>query len=76
MCHMKKRFANTTSSRWNADASELTSSWRSIYSKVKLTLTRLTSSVHSELVYEGTPTNYCKDQTVFDAGAAPFLFVA
>ncbi len=26
--------------------------------------------------YEGTPIDYCKDQTVFDAGAAPFLLVS
>ncbi len=32
-------FANSTSSRWNADVSELTSSWPSKFSKVKLTLT-------------------------------------
>ncbi len=24
--------------------------------------------------YEGTPTDYCKDQAVFDAGAVPFRF--
>ncbi len=26
--------------------------------------------------YEGTPTDYCKDQAIFDAGAVPFLFVS
>ncbi len=47
MCHMRKGFANSTSSRLNADASELTSSWSSKFSKEKLTLTRLnSSSVH------------------------------
>ncbi len=25
-----------------------------------------------EPVYEGTPTDYCKDQAVFDEGAVPF----
>ncbi len=46
-------------------------------SKVKITLTRLTSSsAHPEPGYEGTPTDYCKDQAVFDAGAVPFLFVS
>ncbi len=75
MCHMKKGFTNSTSSRWNADASELTSSWPSKFSKVKLALTRLTSSsTHPEQVYEGTPTDYCKNQAVFDAGALPFWF--
>ncbi len=39
-------------------------------------LTRLnSSSAHTEPVYEGTRTDYCKDQAVFDAGAVPFLFV-
>ncbi len=33
------------------------------------------SSAHPEPDYEGTPTDYCKDQTVFYAGAAHFLFV-
>ncbi len=33
-----------TSSRWNADVSELTSSWPSKFSKEKLALTRLNSS--------------------------------
>ncbi len=27
------------------------------------------SSAHPEPAYEGTPTEYCKDQAVFDAGA-------
>ncbi len=72
---MKKRFANTTSSHWNADASELASSWRSKYSKVKLTLTRLTSSsAHPEPGYEGTSIDYCKDQAVFDAEAVSSQF--
>ncbi len=43
-CQIRKGFANSTSSRWNADASELTSSWPSKVSKEKLTLTRLNSS--------------------------------
>ncbi len=48
------------SSRWNPDASELTLSWTSKLSKVKLALTCLTSSyVHTEPVYEGTPTEGC-----------------
>ncbi len=41
---MRKGFVNSTSSRWNADASELTSSWPSKFSKVKLTSDHLTSS--------------------------------
>ncbi len=76
MCRMRKGFANSTSSRWNADASELISSWPSKCLKVKLALTRLTSfSVHPELAKEGTPTDYSKDQAAFDASAVPFLFV-
>ncbi len=72
---MRKGFANSTSSRWNADASELISSWPSKFSKEKLTLTQLnSSSAHPELVYEGTRSDYCKDQAVFDEGAVPFLF--
>ncbi len=72
---MRKGFASSTSSRWNADASELTSSWPSKFSKVKLTLTRLTSSsTHPEPDYEGTPTDYCKDQALFDAEAVPSQF--
>ncbi len=56
---MRKGFANSTSFRWNADASELTSSWPSKSSEVKLTLTRVTSSsVHPKPGYEGTPTDY------------------
>ncbi len=63
-------FDNSTPSRWNAGASELTS-------KVKLTLTRLTSSsAHPEPGYEGTSTDYCKDQSVFDTGAVHFRFVS
>ncbi len=46
-------------------------------SKVKLTLNRLTSSTaRTEPGYDGTPTDYCKDQVVFDAEAVPFLFVS
>ncbi len=44
------------------------------FSNVKLTLTRLTSCAHPEQGYEGTPTDYCKEQAVFDAGALPFRF--
>ncbi len=36
---MRKGFDNSTSPHWHADASELTSSWHSTLSKVKLTLT-------------------------------------
>ncbi len=69
-CVIRKGLSNSTSSSWNADASELTSSWPSKCSKVKLTLTRLTSSSdHSEPGYEGTPIDYCKDKAVFDEGA-------
>ncbi len=54
---------------------EQSSSWPSKFSKVWLTLTRLnSSSAHPEPVYEGTTTDYCKDQAVFDAGAVPFQF--
>ncbi len=50
---MMKGFTNSTSSRWNADASELISSWTSTFSKEKLILTRLnSSSAHPEPVYE------------------------
>ncbi len=74
-CVIRKGFSNSTSSNWNADASELTSSWPSKFSKVTLTLTRLTSSSdHPEPGYEGTPTDKCKDQAFFDAGAVPFQF--
>ncbi len=67
---MRKGFANSTSSRWNADSSELISSWPSKFSKMKLTLTRLnSSSAHPEPDDQGTPIDYCKDQAVFDAGA-------
>ncbi len=46
------------------------------FSKEKLILTRLnSSSAHPEPVYETTPTDYCKDQAVFDEGAVPFLSV-
>ncbi len=58
------------------NASELISSWPSKFSKGKLILSRLNSSpAHPELVYESTPTDYCKDQAVFDEGAVPFLSV-
>ncbi len=68
-------FANSTSSRWNTDASELISSWPSNFSKEKLTLIRLNaSSTHPEPVYEGSTTGYCKDQAVFDEGAVPYQF--
>ncbi len=71
----RKGFANSTSSRWNTDASELISSWASKFSKEKLTLTRLnSSSAHPEPAYESTPTDYCKDLAVFDAGAVPSQF--
>ncbi len=57
-----KGFTNPTSSRWNADVFELTSSWPSTFSKVKLSLTCLNfSSAHPEPGFEGTPTDYCKD---------------
>ncbi len=50
---MRKCFANATSSSWNAEAPEPTSSWRSRTSKVTLTLTRLNStSAHPEPDYE------------------------
>ncbi len=66
----------STSSRWNADAFELTSPCPSKFSKVKSTLTRLNySSAHPEPGYEGTPTDYCKHQAVFDAGAVPYEFL-
>ncbi len=43
--------------------------------KANLTLTRLNSSpAHPEPGYEDTPTDYCKDQAVFDEGAVPFRF--
>ncbi len=71
---MRRGFANSTSSRWNAYASELTSSWPSKFSKEKLILTRLnSSSADHKPVYEGTPTDYCKDQAAFDEGAVPSL---
>ncbi len=42
----------------------------------KLILPRLnSSSAHPEPVYEGTRTDYGKDQAVFDEGAVPFLSV-
>ncbi len=50
-------------------------SWPSNFSKEKSTLTRLnSSSAHPEPVYEGTPTDYCKDQAVLDAEAVPSLW--
>ncbi len=68
--------SNSTSPRWNADASELTSSWPSTFSKVKLTLTRLTSSsAQPESGYDCTPTDDSKDQAVFDARAVPSQFI-
>ncbi len=55
---------------------ELISSWPSKFAKEKLVLTRLnSSSAHPEPVNEGTRTDYCKDQAVFDEGAEPFLSV-
>ncbi len=43
--------------------------------EVKLTLARLnSSSAHPESDYESTPTDYCKDQAVFDARAVPSQF--
>ncbi len=33
----------------------------------------ITSSAHPQPVYEGTTTDYCKDQAVFDEGAVPSL---
>ncbi len=72
---MRKGFANSNPSRWNADAFELTSFWRSKFSKVKLTVTRRTSSsAHPEPGYEGTPTDYCNYKAVFDAGVVPSQF--
>ncbi len=63
---MRKGFANSTSSRWNADTSERTS---------KFTSTRLySSSAHPEPIYEGTSTDNCTYQAVFDAGAVPSQF--
>ncbi len=45
------------------------------FSKVGLTLTRLTSSsAYPKPDYESKPTDYWKDQAVFDAGAVPFRF--
>ncbi len=74
---MTKGFTNSTSFLWNVDASEMTSSWPSKFSKEKLTFTRLaSSSTHPERGYGGTPTDYCKDHAVFDAGVVPFLFVS
>ncbi len=70
---IRKGLANSTSCRWNADASELISSWPL---KLKLILIGLnSSSAHPEPVYEGTPTDNCRDQAVFDEGAVPFLSV-
>ncbi len=76
MCQMRKGFENSTSSQWNADVSELTSSWPSTFSKVMLTLTRLTSSSnHPRPGEKDTPLDYGKHQAVFDAEAVHFLFV-
>ncbi len=61
----------------DADASELTSSWPSTLSNVKITLTCLTSSsAHPDPGHEGIPTDDCKDQAVFDTGAVSFLFMS
>ncbi len=69
-CYMRKGFANSASSHWKADLSELTSSWPSRFPKVKLTLSRLTSSSpHNEPGKEGTPTDFRNGQAVFDEGA-------
>ncbi len=71
----RKGFTNSASSRWNADASDLASSWPSKFSKVNLTLTCLNSSTtRPEPDYEGTPTDYCKDHAVFYAGTIPSQF--
>ncbi len=76
LLRLREGFANSTSSRWNADASELISSWHSKFSMEKLISTGLNySTVHPEPVYEGTRTDNCKDQAVFDEGAVPFLSV-
>ncbi len=72
---MRRGFANATSSRWNAFVSEVTSFWPSTFSKEKLTLTRLiSSSAHHEPVYEGTHTDYCRYQAIFDSAAVPSPF--
>ncbi len=64
---MTKRFANSTSSHWNADVSDLTLSLPSSFSKVYITEAHLSSSsAHPEVGYEGTLTEYCNDQAVFD----------
>ncbi len=77
MRHMGKGFTNLISFPWNTGASEVTSPCPSKFSKVKMTATGLTSpSAHPEPDYEGTPTGYCMDQAVFDAGVVPFLFVS
>ncbi len=74
-CHMRGGFANSTFSRWNPFASEVITFWPSAFSKEKLTLTRLiSSSAHHEPVYEGTHTDYCRYQAIFDSAAvhSPF----
>ncbi len=69
-CYMRKGFANSASSHWKADLSELTSSWPSTLSKVELPLANLiTSSAHPEPSKEDTPTDFCNGQAVFDEGA-------
>ncbi len=74
---MRIGFINSTSTRWNADASEMTSSSPSKFLIVKFTLTHLiSSSAHLEPGYEGTQTDYCKEQTVFDACAVPLFLVS
>ncbi len=72
---MRKGFTKSTSSRWNADTSELTSSWPSNSSQVKFILARqASSSAHPEPGYEGTLADCCKDQAIFDARVVPFRF--
>ncbi len=60
--HMKKGFANSTSSCWNADAFERTSyGFKIVKGEVDL----------NPSDYQGTPTDYCKGQAGFDAGPVP-----
>ncbi len=54
---MRKGFANSTSSRWNADASELISSWPSKFSKERLTLTHLNSRAHLPITARTKPSS-------------------
>ncbi len=45
-----------------------------LYAQLDFDRLALTPNVaHPEPVYEGTPTDYCKDQAVFDEGEVPFL---